>query len=106
VTFGPSAHGDTPPPLRHADVLNGWSLMQICKRMQLLIGTVFCYSKQAIPILVWHSSAMRCGKTFSTGCKRRIRKMFEFKIWKESMLVLKQTTHQQKVLDLSFNVAP
>ena len=25
VTFGPSAHGDTPPPLRHADVLNGWS---------------------------------------------------------------------------------
>jgi hypothetical protein len=25
VTFGPSAHGDTPLPLRHADVLNGWS---------------------------------------------------------------------------------
>ena len=27
MTFGPSAHGDTPPPLRHADVLNGWSLI-------------------------------------------------------------------------------
>ena len=26
VTFGQSAHGDTPPPLRHADVLNEWSL--------------------------------------------------------------------------------
>ena len=26
MTFGPSAHVDTPPPLRHADVLNGWSL--------------------------------------------------------------------------------
>ena len=26
MTFGPSAHGDTPPPLRHADVLNEWSL--------------------------------------------------------------------------------
>ena len=26
VTFWPLAHGDTPPPLRHADVLNGWSL--------------------------------------------------------------------------------
>ena len=24
--LGPSAHGDTPPPLRHADVLNEWSL--------------------------------------------------------------------------------
>ena len=29
VTFGPSAHGDTPPPLRHADVLNGWSLSKL-----------------------------------------------------------------------------
>ena len=27
VTFGPSAHGDTPPLLRHADILNGWSLI-------------------------------------------------------------------------------
>ena len=26
MTFGPSAHGDTPTPLRHADVLNRWSL--------------------------------------------------------------------------------
>ena len=28
--------------------------------------------------------------------------MFEFKIWKKPMLVLKQMIHQQKVLDLSF----
>ena len=28
VTFRPSAYGDTPPPLRNADVLNGWSLTQ------------------------------------------------------------------------------
>jgi hypothetical protein len=28
VTFWPSANGDTPPALRHADVLNGWSLRQ------------------------------------------------------------------------------
>ena len=26
VTFWPSVNGNTPPPLRHADVLNGWSL--------------------------------------------------------------------------------
>ena len=26
MTFGPLAHGDTPPPLIHADVLNEWSL--------------------------------------------------------------------------------
>ena len=32
--------------------------------------------------------------------------MFEFKIWKESMLNLKQTIHQEKALDLSFNLAP
>ena len=31
VTFWPSAHGDTPPPLRHADVLNGWSLRRNVK---------------------------------------------------------------------------
>ena len=28
MTFGPSAHRDTHPPLRHADVLNGWSPRQ------------------------------------------------------------------------------
>ena len=28
MTFRPSANGDTPPPLRHADVLNGWSPTQ------------------------------------------------------------------------------
>ena len=35
-----------------------------------------------------------------------IRKIFEFKIRKQSMLVLKQTIHQQKALDLTFNIAP
>ena len=28
MTFWPLAHGDTPSPLRHADVLNGWSPWQ------------------------------------------------------------------------------
>ena len=27
MTFWPSAHGDKPPPLRHADALNEWPLM-------------------------------------------------------------------------------
>ena len=27
------AHWDTPPPLRHADVLNGWSLMTASKTL-------------------------------------------------------------------------
>ena len=34
------------------------------------------------------------------------RKIFEFKIWKEPILVLKQTIPQQKDLDHSFNLAP
>ena len=46
------------------------------------------------------------GVKYSTGCKSRIRKMFEFKNWKEPMLVLKQTIYQQKALDLIFNMAP
>ena len=41
-----------------------------------------------------------------TGCKRRIRKTFEVKIWKESLLVKEQRVPQQKALDLSFNLAP
>ena len=41
-----------------------------------------------------------------TGCKSQFRKIFEFKDWKEPMLVLKQTIPQQKALDLSFNLAP
>ena len=40
-----------------------------------------------------------------TGCKRRIRKIFEVKIWKESLLVKEQTIPQQKALDLSFSLA-
>ena len=36
VTFLPSAHGNTPPPLRHADVLNGWSLTCLaCLALQM-----------------------------------------------------------------------
>jgi hypothetical protein len=42
----------------------------------------------------------------ATGCKSIFRKIFEFKIWKEPMLVVKQTIPQQKALDLSFNLAP
>jgi hypothetical protein len=38
-------------------------------------------------------------KLHGIGCKSQCWKIFAFKIWKESMLVLKQTTHQQKALD-------
>ena len=41
-----------------------------------------------------------------TGCKRRIQKKFELKIWKKSMLVLKQKLHQQKAHDVSFHLTP
>ena len=40
-----------------------------------------------------------------TGCKRRIQKTFEVKIWKESLLVKEQRIPQQKALDLSFSLA-
>ena len=40
------------------------------------------------------------------GVKVNSKKNFEFKIWKKPLLVLKQTIHQQKALDLSFNMAP
>ena len=63
---------------------------------------------------------------FSTGCKRRgkflikiistisqndenyknISSSLYFSILKEPMLVQKQTIHQQKALDLSFNLTP
>ena len=45
-------------------------------------------------------------KNYSTGCKRRIQKIFEFRIWKEPMLVLKQTIPQKKALIFSFNLTP
>jgi hypothetical protein len=41
-----------------------------------------------------------------TGCKSDIWKKVQVNILKESLLVLKQTIHQQKALDLSFNMAP
>ena len=43
---------------------------------------------------------------YYTGCRRRIWKFFEFKIWKKQMLVLKQTIPQKKALILSFNFTP
>ena len=42
----------------------------------------------------------------TTGCKSIFRKIFELKIWKKPMLVLKQMIHQKKALDLSFNLTP
>ena len=42
----------------------------------------------------------------TTGCKRRIRKTFEVKIWKEALLVETKMIPQLKALDLSFNLAP
>ena len=41
-----------------------------------------------------------------TGCVRQNENPTNFKIVKEPLLVLKQTTPQQKALDLSFNLAP
>ena len=38
-----------------------------------------------------------------TGCKSIFRKIFEFKIWKKPMLVLKQTILHKKALILSFS---
>ena len=43
---------------------------------------------------------------FSTGCASHFENLTNFKIVKESWLVLKQTIHQKKALDLSFNLAP
>ena len=43
---------------------------------------------------------------YSTGCVRQNENHGNFKIVKESMLVQKQTTRQQKALDLSFNLEP
>ena len=41
-----------------------------------------------------------------TGCGSHFGNPTNFKILKESMLVLKQTIPQKKALDLSFNMAP
>ena len=41
-----------------------------------------------------------------TGCKSKFRKIFEFKIWKESTLVLKQMIPQKKALIFSFKMTP
>ena len=42
----------------------------------------------------------------STGCDSHFRNPVVFNILKEPLLVQKQTLHQQKVLDLSFDLAP
>ena len=44
--------------------------------------------------------------TSSTGCKSPNDTLFKINILKEALLVEKQTIPQQKVLDLSFNLAP
>ena len=41
-----------------------------------------------------------------TGCKSPNDTLFKINILKEALLVEKQTISQQKVLDLSFNLAP
>ena len=41
-----------------------------------------------------------------TGCNSIFRKIFEFKICKDPMIVVKQMRPQQIALDLSFNLAP
>ena len=44
VTFGPSANGDTPPPLRHADVLNEWSLTAFIQRDVTIWANLWLYN--------------------------------------------------------------
>ena len=42
----------------------------------------------------------------TTGCGSHFENLTNFKILKEPLLVLKQTIHQKKALNLSFNMAP
>ena len=46
------------------------------------------------------------GRKSSTGCNSDIWKKVQVNILKEPLLVLKQTKHQRKALDFSFNMAP
>ena len=59
VTFGPSAHGDTPPPLGHAEVLNGWSLMILLfKHLNWLISSEsFSVLPHATFLFITHKSS-------------------------------------------------
>ena len=41
-----------------------------------------------------------------TGCKSPKHTFFKINIVKEPLLVHKQTLHQQKALDISFNLTP
>ena len=44
--------------------------------------------------------------SYTTGCKSPNYTLFKINILKKTLLVKKQTIHQQKALDLSFNLAP
>ena len=47
-----------------------------------------------------------CFKDNSTGCSSHFGNLTNFNILKEPLLVQKQKLHQQKALDLSFNMTP
>ena len=49
-------------------------------------------------------SFLKCD--YITGCRSHFENLTNFKILKEPLLVLKQTIHQKKVLDLGFNLTP
>ena len=59
-----------------------------------------------IHLILAHTQPIYRPLEICTGCKSIFRKIFEFKIWKESMLVLKQTIPQKKALVFSFKMTP
>ena len=85
-----------------------WMINQLSIDFERKIWKFISQFTISIPPKV-RAATLRRNKSYtyrSTGCRSQIRKIFEFKIWKESMLVLKQTIHQKKALNLSFNMAP
>ena len=69
-----------------ANMPNKWHFWHICHQCRNAVRTPFA------------------SFLTSTGCKRWIQKIFEFKIWKKPILVLKQTIPQQKTLIFSFKM--
>ena len=69
-----------------ANMPNKWHFWHICHQCRNAVRTPFA------------------SFLTSTGCKRWIWKIFEFKIWKKPILVMKQTIPQEKALTFSFKM--
>ena len=75
------AHGDTPPPLRHANVLNGWSLRKKPLGMQTLMdlmttNTLFVQSTDMIAhsmLYNWSVLATSLGWVKMTNCLKQVK---------------------------------